>query len=67
MKTTIPTFAIVASGALCHWTLSGFKGSFNEQLSVRAENDSRYCRNFTTGLAISITLLVVVSVIVRTR
>lgn len=54
------TLIIVATGAFFYWTLSGYKGSFNDYMSRYYDDDNKYDRNYWTGLAI----LLVVSIVV---
>jgi hypothetical protein len=45
---------LVSTGAFLFWTLSGYKGAFNDYMSRYHERDGRYYKNYFTGLAIII-------------
>jgi hypothetical protein len=60
MRLDFTTLIIVSMGAFFFWTLSGYKGTFNNYMSRYYEADSKYEKNYWTGLA----LLAVLSITV---
>lgn len=65
MRANVTTFIIVSAGAFFYWTLSGYKGSFNDYMSNHYDTDKKYDKNYWTGLGllsvIVITILGIVS------
>ena len=56
-----PTRLIIVSiGAFVNWMLSGFKGTFNDQMSRYYDYDSKYDKNYWTGLAVVIVIGIVI-------
>lgn len=43
---------VVATGAFLYWTLSGFKGKFDDYMSRYHDGDVKYFKNLLTGLCI---------------
>jgi hypothetical protein len=58
MQASFKTLIIVMTGAFFRWMFTGFKGTFNEQMSHHYDNDSKYSRNFWTGIAVFVLLFV---------
>jgi hypothetical protein len=56
-------FVIVSTGAFFYWMLSGFKGTFNDYMSRYYEDDNKYDKNYWTGLALLVIIIVNIIVI----
>lgn len=52
MRLEFGTLIIVATGAGFYWMLSGFRGTFNDYMSRYYESNSKYDKNFWTGIAV---------------
>ena len=61
MRADLTTLIIVSMGAFFYWTLSGFKGTFNDYMSRYYDADTKYDRNYLTGLGL-LFLVVVITV-----
>ncbi len=50
MRLNLTSLIIVSTGAFFYWTLSGYKGSFDEHMSRYYDNDNKYDKNYWAGL-----------------
>ena len=51
-------FIAVSIGAFFYWMLSGFKGNFNDFMSRYYGHDDKYEKNYWTGLALLVFVIV---------
>jgi hypothetical protein len=56
-------FIAVSIGAFFFWMLSGFKGSFNDFMSRYYDQDNKYEKNYWTGLALLVFIIVNIIVV----
>ena len=48
----LSTLLFVAVGAFFYWTLSGYKGKFDDYMSRYYDSDNKYDKNYLTGMGI---------------
>lgn len=60
MRLSLLTLIFVSTGAFFYWTLSGYKGSFNDQMSRYYEYNARYEKNYWTGLGLLFLIVIAV-------
>ena len=61
MRVNVTTLFVVSVGPFFYWTLSGFKGTFDDWMSRYYDTDKKYYKNFLTGLAL---LAIILSTII---
>ena len=52
MRLKLTSLVIVSTGAFCYWALSGFKGTFNDHMSRYYDYDTKFDKNYWTGLGL---------------
>ena len=57
----LSTLLFVALGAFFYWTLSGYKGKFDDYMSRYYDSDNKYDKNYFTGLGIL--ALIIISIL----
>jgi hypothetical protein len=60
MRLSIPTLIIVSTGAFIRWTMTGFKGTFDNHMSRYHDTDTKYDKNYWTGIIAIVVLVIVV-------
>ena len=59
----LSTLLFVSTGAFFYWTLSGFKGNFDDYMSRYHDSDNKYDKNYWTGFGIlGLTAIVILSI-----
>lgn len=56
----LTTLLIVSTGAFVYWTLSGYKGKFNDHMSRYYDSDTKYDKNYITGLGVLVVLAIII-------
>ena len=56
----LSTLVIVSTGAFFYWTLSGYKGKFNDYMSRYYDTDTKYNKNYWTGLGLLAFLVTII-------
>jgi hypothetical protein len=60
MGLDLSKLVFVSTGAFFYWTLSGFKGTFNDYMSRYHDTDAKYFKNYWTGLALVAILMIII-------
>jgi hypothetical protein len=60
MRLQLKTLIIVAIGAFFYWTISGYSGKFNDHMSRYYDRNTKFDKNYWTGVAIIVAVLIVV-------
>lgn len=56
---------VIATGAFFYWSLSGFKGKFDDYMSRYHDDDVKYFKNLMTGLCILSILFMLIYRVLR--
>jgi hypothetical protein len=55
----ISSLIFVSTGAFVYWTISGYKGTFDDYMSRFSDTDNKYEKNYWTGAGL-ITLVTMI-------
>jgi hypothetical protein len=60
MKLNLTTLIIVSTGAFFYWSVSGYRGTFNDRMSRYYDAGTRYEKNYWTGLGVLFFIVIII-------
>jgi len=64
MRLDLLTLVIVSTGAFFYWTMSGYKGTFDDYMSRYNDTDNKYDKNYWAGLGLLTAFAIIVLAII---